>query len=52
MKKALGVAAVLSFLFALSVVGGVERGADAAQMWLTLPALGVLALAARLAEHK
>jgi hypothetical protein len=47
-----GAAGVLSFLFALGIVGAVEQGAALSLMWWTLPALGVLALAARLAEHK
>ena len=46
-----GVAALLVFFFALGVVGAVEQGADLSLMWWTLPALGVLSLAACLAEH-
>lgn len=52
MKRIAGAAALLSFLFALGIVGAVERGADLSLMWWTLPALGVLWLAPRIAEHK
>ena len=48
MKWIGGAAAVLSFLFALGIVGAVEQGAALSLMWWTLPALGVLALVARL----
>lgn len=47
MKKIVGAAAALSFLFALGIVGAVEQGAALSLMWWTLPALGVLALAPR-----
>lgn len=51
MRRIGGAAALLSFLFALGIVGAVEQGAALSLMWWTLPALGVLALAAGLAEH-
>lgn len=52
MKKLLDVAAALAFLFALGIVGAVEQGAALSLMWWVLPVLGVLALAARVAEQR
>ena len=48
MRRIGGAAALLSFLFALGIVGAVEQGAALSLMWWTLPALGGLALAARI----
>ena len=52
MKRIGGLAALLSFLFALGIVGAVEQGAALSLMWWVLPVLGVLALAARVAEQR
>ncbi len=45
MKKVVGVAALLGFLFALGIVGAAEQGAELSLMWWVIPALGVMALA-------
>ena len=52
MKKLIGAIGVAAFLFALSVVGGVERGADAAQMWWTLPCLVIMSASALYCERR
>lgn len=52
MKKLIGAIGFAAFLFALSVVGGVERGADAAQMWWTLPCLIIMSASALYCERR
>ena len=43
MSRILKIIAVISFLFALGIVGAVEHGAPLARMWLLVPAFAVLA---------
>ena len=46
MKKIIGAVAGAAFLFALGVVGAVERGAAVGLMWMTIPAIMVIGLCA------
>lgn len=51
MKKIIGIITGAAFLFALGVVGAVERGAAVGLMWMTIPAIIVIGLCAYALER-
>ena len=50
MKRVLQILTGAAFIAALGIVGAVERGADIALMWWTLPLVAVMAVAAFISD--
>ena len=50
MKKAINIVGGAAFIAALGIVGAVERGADVALMWWTLPCFVVMSVASFIAD--